>query len=143
MHPPSRPTLTHASEHGHVLLKRGTATLTIDTPILVSVLGHEALRRTYEAISPMGDGISAEANLMMPDGTHLAVTDEYVQTGDDCVRLDRVTEVLAVGTGVGVNVGLDTARRRQRGTPGTRRPSVPVDEDPARDRSRHPVSASG
>jgi hypothetical protein len=111
VHPPSRPTLTHASEHGHVLLKRGTATLTIDTPILVSVLGHEALRRTYDAISPMGDGISAEANLMMPDGTHLAVTDEYVQTGDDCVRLDRVTEVLAVGTGVGVNVGLDTVAR--------------------------------
>jgi hypothetical protein len=48
---------------------------------------------------------------MMPDGTHLAVKDEYVQTGDDCVRLDCVTEVLAVGTGVGVNVGLDTVAR--------------------------------
>ena len=106
MHPSSRP-----SEHGHVLLKRGTAALTIDTPILVSVLGHEPLRRTYDAISPAGDGISAEANLMMPDGTHLVVTDEYVQTGDDSVRLDRMTEVLAVGTGVGVNVGLDTVAR--------------------------------
>jgi hypothetical protein len=111
VHPPSRSTITLVSEHGHVLLKRGTAALTIDTPILVSVLGHEPLRKTYDAIHPAGDGIRAEANLMMADGTHLAVKDEYVQTGDDCVRLDRVTEVLAVGTGMGVSVGLNTVAR--------------------------------
>jgi hypothetical protein len=109
MPPSSRPTLRHAREHGHVLLEGGTARLTIDPPIVISVFGHQPMRRTYDAIYPAGDSIRAEANLVLPDKTHLAVKDEYAQTDDGSVRLDRLAEVLAIGTGAGIKVGLEAA----------------------------------
>ena len=88
-------------------LTAGEATFSLDRPVQVATLDGTRLTAGYDTVSNEGGGVlHAVAEVNLQEGTGLRIDDLLTVTDGATVRIERSVQVLAIGTCMGLRVGL-------------------------------------
>jgi hypothetical protein len=95
---------TDAGAHLH--LERGAASLLLDRPVRIDMLGAPGHEGAYDVLREAGDAVVGSARVRLSEGTVVEVQDRISAQDDATVEIRRAARIVSAGTADGVRVGL-------------------------------------